>query len=379
MRFEGASKDGIIYNFYFDDKAKLQELISSDTWAESYPDIAIIEMFKVNFPDFELWKQNNKIQGTGLFQTESVKSYFIFTDIGLKSLYNQHLSSQSKVTELRLHIFVKVIANSKGSIFIDIQKFIKDNSLPKNIKVGLFEDNLIEIVYTTNETEDIDIFVSHNLEHAKQLINCYSYLQKIGLRIISDKLEKVPRKGVSYYFHNVVKMYHGVKYNEIEKLLNCYEYLDLILDQYNRSLCEINPRSKLLMLWSLIEDIFFKGRIEFLNQKFAYQPLLNKSEKKELKQLLNASTIKKDKIIKIKQRVFEIKEKDRNTTIAENIATILSENLEDISDKIKRASRVRGKQAHSTDKSTESISESIMFLQNTIEKLISIIIKDYSE
>lgn len=375
-RIEGAEKDGIIYNFYIDDKDKLLDLINKDIMAENYPDSAIFDMFKVNFSDFEVWLQKNDVFGTGYFHKEKTQSYFIFTEQELIKIYKAHLKTQEEIIGLRLHVFVKAIANSKGSIFIDIQSFLKNEDTPEDMQFITLENNFIEIIIKTDCPKQEKSFIEKSLERVERIMNCYSYIAKVGFRIISCSLEGIPRKGISVTFGVTTIMYHAIEYQKIERFLKNYRYFDFILDRYNRSLCEINPKSKLLILWSLIEEIFFKGKNSLIIQDFKSNSLLSNNEKTELKKALKSIKITDDKVTKILQRVYEIKEKDRNTIIAENISKFLNEKFDIIYNKFKIVARIRGKQAHTTEESAKEVLESIDFLQTIVEKCIERIVSE---
>ena len=333
-------------------------------------------------------------------------------------MYNSYLKRQEKIIELRLHIKIKAIANSKGSCFIDVQSFLKNNGLPNDMQVEILNDNIIKIIISTKYISEERLFIAKSIERIEKIINIYSYISKIGLRIISSSLERIPRKMISIRFEKVVQMYHAIKFDKIQKYLNLNENYDFILKGYNYSLCEINPRAKILTLWGIVEDIFFNCKGNLVNSK--NQSIIDTKEKSKIKEILkniNISgrkiklicqsiskltngesklsilddeeliTFKNElqklkistgKINKIYNRICELNLNDRNSVIAENIYDLLNEDLNVIKEKVRSASKHCGKQRHTTEESAKGVLDSINFLQSIIEKCIDKIFSNYS-
>ena len=207
------------------------------------------------------------------------------------------------------------------------------------------------------------------------LLDCLTILLEVGFYIQHYSISPItrclaPTFGVWGPEETMLRSVSVKDIEIVQKLLSNPEASDAAKG-LRQAYCESLPASRLWRMWAAVEDAF--------NTK--PERLLEKGEVEDL--MICAEGIEglkgdSDRLMKLREALLshvQLSRVGRNERIANKIASVMGISVEEAKEKVREASRIRGKHSHEFSADVEGVEDSEKFLQEALRRFLDCQIK----
>lgn len=219
-----------------------------------------------------------------------------------------------------------------------------------------------------NSTDKLDI--EKVLDDLQSFLNSLSVVKNVGFHIQYYSITPIPRhrgpyvSGQGPWEHNI-PLLNQTDVERITQIMNASDNVRIAAEGLNQAYIENLLPSRVARLWATIEHIF----------NTEPKPLLKQNEIDELiNSAKNINSLNKERLNNLKSAISSSERfplVGRNKRIARSIASLMHRNERDVLEKIKIASKARGKNVHEISDEWEELKKSEKFLQDVLLSYIN--------
>lgn len=286
-----------------------------------------------------------------------------------KKAINKAMEYKSYLNQpIGISIHATCVAMGSGSSDMRISHI--DRLIPSLNEVFGWKFKLIDRTGSFNADIKIDstsrIKADQALDKLQRFLDALAITKNVGFHIQHYSVTPIPRHTGPHWggWGPTEHMIPPLNDQEVENIINIISSNDKVIYAVrglNQAYIENLLPSRVARLWATVEHVLDSKPTQ----------MLKKSERKAIIQTIKKMEILEDsKIKKINEVISNLYTESRNERIAKNISILLKIPFEEAYDKIRKASKDRGKNVHEIRDDWELLKESEKFLQEVLLRFI---------